>query len=109
MKTNELKKGDYVKLRNGWLARMADNQRGTIRMAEVYGTFVETGSVYSHDILLHIAPLPPDEEPAPRVQYIIGGMMCPGNPPPEVTMWEIVAEIEHTDAQNQLALQVAEF
>lgn len=51
MKTNELKKGQRVKLRNGWLADIADNMRGNRRMAKVYGHFTETGSVYAHDIM----------------------------------------------------------
>ena len=52
MKTNELKKGMRVKLRNGWEADIADNLRGNIRMAKVYGFETEIGSVYSHDIAL---------------------------------------------------------
>lgn len=50
MKTNELKKGATVFLRNGWKAVIADNQKGTTRMATVYGDYTETGSVYAHDI-----------------------------------------------------------
>ena len=52
MKTNELKKGDRVRLRNGWYATIADNMRGQTRMATVEGDYTETGSVYSHDIVL---------------------------------------------------------
>lgn len=51
MKTNDVKKGDMVMLRNGWLARMEDNKRGAVRMALVYGTYTEMGSIYAHDIL----------------------------------------------------------
>jgi hypothetical protein len=54
MKTNELKKGARVQLRNGWMATIADNARGNTRIAEVEGYFTETGSVYSHDIVLAI-------------------------------------------------------
>lgn len=50
MLTNELKKGDVVRLRNGWYAVIADNMKGNIRMATVYGHYTETGSVYAHDI-----------------------------------------------------------
>lgn len=50
MKTNDLKKGMVVQLRNGWFGVIADNKRGNTRMVKVYGDFVETGSVYSHDI-----------------------------------------------------------
>lgn len=51
MNTNDLKKGDVVRLRNGWYAVIADNKKGNIRMATVSGVYTETGSVYSHDIM----------------------------------------------------------
>lgn len=52
MKTNELKKGVRVRLQNGWYGTMADNARGNTRMVTVEGYYTETGSVYSHDIVL---------------------------------------------------------
>lgn len=51
IKTNDIKKGTRIQLRNGWFATMADNMRGNRRMAEVEGFFTEIGSVYSHDIM----------------------------------------------------------
>lgn len=51
MKTNDLKKGTRVLLRNGWYATVADNARGNIRMCDVEGFYREIGSVYSHDIV----------------------------------------------------------
>jgi hypothetical protein len=51
MKTNDLKKGARVKLRNGWEADIADNMKGNTRLAMVYGYAHEMGSVYSHDIV----------------------------------------------------------
>lgn len=51
MKTNELKKGVRVQLRNGWFATVADNAKGNIRMCDVEGIYREIGSVYSHDII----------------------------------------------------------
>ena len=51
MKTNDLKKGARVLLRNGWKATVADNAKGNTRMCEVEGDFTEIGSVYSHDIV----------------------------------------------------------
>lgn len=51
MKTNDLKKGDRVQLRNGWYATVADNMKGNTRMATVEGFVTETGSVYAHDIV----------------------------------------------------------
>ena len=53
MKTNELKTGVRVKLRNGWEATIKDNMRGNTRVCEVYGDFMEIGSVYSHDIIAY--------------------------------------------------------
>ena len=51
IKTNEIRKGARIKLRNGWEADMADNAKGTIRTAKVYGHVTEIGSVYAHDIM----------------------------------------------------------
>jgi len=51
MKTNDLKKGARIMLRNGWEADMWDNMRGNTRVALVYGFETEAGSVYSHDIV----------------------------------------------------------
>ena len=50
-KTNDLKEGDRVKLRNGWDAIIRDNKRGNHRYAEVFGTYHETGEIYAHDIV----------------------------------------------------------
>lgn len=51
MKTNEIKKGARMILRNGWFATMQDNMRGNTRVAEVEGYYTETGSIYAHDIV----------------------------------------------------------
>jgi hypothetical protein len=51
MKTNELKKGVRVLLRNGWEATLLDNKKGNTRVCTVYGYCTESGSVYSHDII----------------------------------------------------------
>ena len=48
--TNKLKKGTRIVLRNGWEAIIEDNKRGAIRMATVFVTYTETGSIYAHDI-----------------------------------------------------------
>lgn len=72
MKTNELKKGTRIKLRNGWEAVIKDNAKGNTRMCEVFGHFTEIGSVYSHDIMSYQA--------------------ADGT-------WH---SVEHTDAQNKL-------
>jgi hypothetical protein len=56
LKTNDLKDGDRVKLRNGWLATIRDNQRGNTRLAMVEGYTTELGSVYSHDIVECLRP-----------------------------------------------------
>jgi len=51
MKTNDLKKGMRVLLRNGWYATIMDNKRGNSRLARVEGIVTEIGSVYAHDIV----------------------------------------------------------
>lgn len=50
MKTNDLKKGTAIILRNGWRAELLDNRKGNTRLAMVYGIVQEAGSVYAHDI-----------------------------------------------------------
>jgi len=51
MFTNELKKGDKVRLADsGWIAIIEDNMKGNTRLATVYGFETEMGSVYSHDM-----------------------------------------------------------
>lgn len=49
--TNQLKKGHWVILRNGWKAEIWDNMKGNTRVCNVYGIFVEAGSVYAHDMI----------------------------------------------------------
>ena len=51
MKTNQLKKGASVMLRNGWKAELVDNMRGNTRLAKVYGDYTEVGSIYAHNIV----------------------------------------------------------
>lgn len=51
MKTNDLKKGDRVNLRNGYGAIIEDNKKGNIRFAKVFGAYTELGSVYAWDII----------------------------------------------------------
>jgi hypothetical protein len=50
MKTNDIKKGMRIQLKNGWFGTMMDNRKGNIRYAEIEGFFTEIGSVYSADI-----------------------------------------------------------
>ena len=50
MLTNEIKKGTWIMLKNGWRAQIMDNARGDIRMADVYGFAHEMGSIYATDI-----------------------------------------------------------
>jgi hypothetical protein len=51
MKTNDLKKGDKVNLRNGFTAIIEDSKKGNIRMAKVFGNYTEIGSIYAWDIM----------------------------------------------------------
>ena len=79
MKTNDIKKGTRILLRNGWYGTMMDNLKGTIRMVDVEGFAREIGSVYSHDIT------------AVRVSFYEGDR------------W---STIEHTPAQLKLRKQL---
>lgn len=54
LKTNDLKRGDIVRLRNGWKATIEDNMKGNTRLAMVDGFVRELGSVYSHDIVIAV-------------------------------------------------------
>ncbi len=90
MKTNDLKKGDRVRLANGWEAEIMDNLKGNIRLAKVYGFETEIGSIYSHDI----------------VEYCgITKLWTPERGITEIKVWQ---PIEHTPAQNKLRKQVQE-
>ena len=55
MTPNDLKKGDFVMLRNGWKARIEDNRKGTTRICTVWGFETEMGSVYAHDMVYKLA------------------------------------------------------
>lgn len=100
MKTNDLKKGAVVRLRNGWYARIEDNMKGNTRLATVYGYETEMGSVYSHDIECVIQPAP--DKPVPGKQYLISmNKMGPFGP----GLYDFI-NIEHTDAQKKLRRMV---
>ena len=51
MLTNDIKKGTRIRLRNGWEAEMADNKKGNIRLAKVFGLYTELGSEYVWNIV----------------------------------------------------------
>ena len=72
MKTNDLKKGDKVRLRNGWYATLKDNLRGNIRLATVEGIVTETGSIYSHDI---VAKVESDDREVP-IEHTTSQLEC---------------------------------
>jgi hypothetical protein len=57
MKTNDLKKGVRIMLKNGWEAELWDNMKGNTRIANVYGFETEASSIYSHDIIARQDPL----------------------------------------------------
>lgn len=49
--TNDIKKGDRIKLSNGWYGTMMDNKHGNVRMALVEGVANEVGDIYAYDIV----------------------------------------------------------
>ena len=96
MKTNDIKKGMVVKLRNGWYGIMADNMKGTTRMVDVDGLYREIGSVYAHDIV----------RAWPKPNYILklGDPIPKDGGGDELTDWFTFDSevIEHTMAQDRL-------
>ena len=79
MKTNDLKKGARIRLRNGWLATIADNKTGNIRDATVEGIVTETGSIYAHDIvyaIIHGKYVAIDHTPAQLKLFKTVGWLC---------------------------------
>ncbi len=92
MKTNDIKKGMVVKLKNGWFGIMADNMRGNTRMVDVDGTYREIGSVYSHDIVK-----------AWKTNIELGSNIMDAIVSQYANNWEW---IEYTDNQNRLKKQV---
>ena len=51
MKTDDIKKGRRVQMRNGWEGTLVDTRKGDTRRVEVEGDYREIGSVYAHDIM----------------------------------------------------------
>lgn len=99
--TNNLKKGDLVKLNNGWYAVIADNPKGNARMAEVHGHYTETGSVYSHDIAEKLVKVDPST--------LAGGekIMLVATPTGPLDKGVYLRyPVEHTPAQKKLRRQL---
>jgi hypothetical protein len=51
IRTDRLKKGARVRMRNGLEAIVVKECEGNTLIAEVFGAFTETGSVYAHNIV----------------------------------------------------------
>ena len=81
IKTNELRKGDWIKLRNGWTGEVVDNRRGNLRQIRVHGYVTEIGDQYAHNILAQLSHGP------------TGG--------------HVIARIEHTPSQHKLCRTIA--
>lgn len=89
MKTNEMKKGTHILLRNGWEAVIEDNAKGNTRLCTVFGDFEEMGSVYSHDIVGYAFNINDEEDEA----YEAIDMTIMGNG----KIWR--SDIEYTPSQ----------
>jgi hypothetical protein len=50
IRTDQLKKGMRVRLRNGWEALVVQECNGNTLLAKVFGDFTETGSIYAHNV-----------------------------------------------------------
>lgn len=70
MKTNEIKKGMRVRLRNGWQGTMKDNLKGNTRMVEVEGFVTEMGSVYAHDIVEVLTYIRPENSTVAELKWV---------------------------------------
>lgn len=53
---NDLKKGDRVMQKSGWLCTIKDNKKGNIRMIEADGPFREMGSCYVWEFSYRVNP-----------------------------------------------------
>jgi len=100
MKTNDLKRGQLIRLENGWFAILDDNRQGNTRMAIVDGFHRELGSVYSHDIAwwrypdnMRVADMPTGE-----LMNIADGEFK-----------GFYGRVEHTEAQKQLRKETKAF
>jgi len=51
LRTDQLRKGMRIKLRNGWEALVVEECKENILEAKVFGDFTETGSIYAHDVV----------------------------------------------------------
>lgn len=51
IRTDQLKKGARVRMRNGWEAIVVKECDGNTLIAKVFGAFTETGSIYAHNIV----------------------------------------------------------
>lgn len=51
IRTDQLKKGSRLRLRNGWEAIVVKECDGNTLIAKVFGDFTETGSIYAHNIV----------------------------------------------------------
>ena len=50
VRTDQLKKGVRIRMKNGWEAVVVEACKGNTLIAKVFGDYTETGSVYAHDI-----------------------------------------------------------
>ena len=79
MKTNDLKKGSWVLLRNGWHGELLDNKKGNTRLMDVYGDYHEAGSVYAHDIVAYSKAIIPfhngELHPELKENHLWGGVI----------------------------------
>ena len=56
-----LNKGDWVQLKNGWLAEVKSKAKGIRIFLLVHGDYSEMGDVYTRDLRRKIAPVSPEQ------------------------------------------------
>lgn len=93
MLTTELKKGDFVILKNGWRAQLLENSSNTsLPLCQVWGDYTEAGSVFSHDMLATIEPV---DQSGARAGPRVRDHFKPKGSHEDNRIWRVKERIEH--------------
>jgi len=71
MLVNDIKKGTWGVLTNGWTCQFMNNSKGVMRLLDVYGLAHEMGSTYVWDVA-YVYPESKDMTPADFMQALAG-------------------------------------
>ncbi len=94
MLTTELKKGDFVILKNGWRAQLLENSSNTsLPLCQVWGDYTEAGSVFSHEMLATIEPV--NQSGASDGPRVVRDCFKPKGSHEDNRTWRVKERIEH--------------